>query len=282
MASKHPMLDGNVDVKNYGQINVPMTEQEKNTPIPEPTFTPPPFEMDDDEGEQQTSEQPKEKVKKEPFNEDLEDLTTSEKRKQAESMADMALGVYGYVHQLPEVFAKINESMANEAHLKGEINLYAVITFPDGRKSTIESIIQEYNSEITGAFQLSETFKENVRPYLIRILLKKGIGLTDEEMIAYYVVMDLVETAPKFFQLMKNKNKTFDELKEISKNLRTTGATNVTAPTNTETPPTTENSAPSPLAENETVNVKKDGTVETVQIEEEEAPARRGRKPKEK
>ena len=77
----------------------------------------------------------------------------------------------------------------------------------------------------------------------------------------------------------------YEKLVEISK--RPVGATMPPPPTQqatTEQPQQQQsvNPAPSPLAENETVNVKNDGTVETIQIEEEDEPKRRGRRPKSK
>jgi hypothetical protein len=76
---------------------------------------------------------------------------------------------------------------------------------------------------------------------------------------------------------MKQKKDTFNELKEISKNLRTTGSA-----TATESVKPKENSAPSPLAENEIQNVKNDGSVETILIEEEDEPKSKRGRPKKK
>lgn len=274
--AKNPMLSDDVDVKDYGGINISMTEQEKNTPIPEPSFEAPPFVLDTDE-EDDVVDTKKEKKEREPFNEDLDEMTPTERNKQAEQMANMFIGVYEYLHKFPEGFSKVNEGKAKDMHLKGDINLYARINFPDGTAKTVENVIKEYNSDISGAFTVSEEFKDNVRPILTRILKKKGVGLTDEEMLAYYVVMDLVQKGQIFFQLMKQKKSLIDELKEVSKNLRTTGntaPTTTTAQTKEEKPK--EQSAPSPLADNEAQNVKRDGTVETIHIEEEDAP-RKGR-----
>ena len=270
--ARNPMLEDDVDVKDYGGINIEMTEQEKNTPIPEPTFSPPPFVSDIEDEE--VEEPKKEKKESVPFNDELDGMTPSEKKKQAEQMANMAIGVYEYLHQIPEGISKINEAKVKDMHLKGEINLYATIPI-SGSVTTIENVIKEYNSDIKGAFAVSEEFKENVRPLLTRILQKKGIGLTDEEMLAYYVVMDLVQKGQIFVQLMKQKKDTLNELKEISKNLRTTGSPTAS----TEQPKPKENSAPSPLAENEVQNIKNDGSVETIEIEEEDAPkaSKRGR-----
>jgi hypothetical protein len=263
------MLNDEVDVKNYGGINIEMTDEEKNTPIPEPEFTAPKFSMEDEDEDVVISDTPKKE--KQPFNSELEDLTPNEKKKQAEQMANMAIGVYEYLHQFPEGFSKFNERKVKDLHLKGEINLYATIPL-NGTVTTIENVIKDYNRDITGVFTVSDEFKENVRPLLTRILLKKGVGITDEEMLAYYVVMDLVQKGQIFIQLLNQKKETLQELKDISRNLRTTGSATI----NTESK-VSDNSAPSPLADNEVENIKKDGTVETVEIEEETPKSRRGR-----
>ena len=203
-SSKHPMLSKDVDVKNYGGINIEMSEQEKNSPIPEPAFTPPPFQMDEDEDVAEP-QQTKEKKQQQPFIEELEDMSAGEKKRQADAMADMAIGVYSYLHKAAEGLCKINEDKARESHLKGDINLNAKITYDDGTIRTVEQVIVEYNSGTSDVLTVSQEFKDNVRPLLTRILLKKGIGLTDEEMLAYYVVMDLVQKVPIVIQLASRK-----------------------------------------------------------------------------
>ena len=276
--AKHPMLTNNVDVKQYGGINIPMSEEEKNMSIPEPSFTPPPFTMDDDEEVGESEELKKEKKERQPFNEDLEDLSAKDRKAQAEGLADVIIGVYEYAHQFPEGFVKINKEKAKQAQVKGEINLNAKVRFQDGTEKTIESVIDEYNNDLSGVFVVSQEFKDNVKPLLTRILQKKGVGLTDEEMLAYFVVMDLVQKGTMFYQLIRQKKATFEELKIISKNL---GANGYTAPPQpTAQQPNSEDAAPSPLADNEVENVKKDGTKETVIVEEEEPIRKRGRKPK--
>jgi hypothetical protein len=280
MASKHPMLDGNVDEKDYGKINIAMTEEEKNTPIPEPAYQAPPFVMEEEEEPTATtiSSEPKEKKEREPFNENLDEMSTSEKKKQAESMANMAIDVYSYLNKVVGDLCKINEAKAKEAHINGDINLYATIRFDDGSRSikTIEQIIVEYNSGTSDVLTVSEEFKENVRPLLTRILQKKGIGLTDEELLAYYVVMDLVQKAPVVFQLAKQKKNMYDKLVEISKRPSNT-VVPPSVPT-AEQPPTQQpqqdapksNPAPSPLADSEGGSLT---------IEDDEPKKRRGRKP---
>ena len=276
--ANHPMLYGNVDEKDYGKINIAMTEEEKNTPIPEPAYQAPPFVMEDEEEPTATTStvEPKEKKEREPFNDNLDEMSTSEKRKQAESMANMAIDVYSYLNKVAGDLCKINEAKVKDEHTKGNINLYATIRYDDGSIKTIEQVIVEYNSGTSDVLTVSEEFKENVRPLLTRILQKKGIGLTDEELLAYYVVMDLVQKAPVVFQLAKQKKSMYDKLVEISKRPSNT-VVPPSVPT-TEQPPTQQpqqdapksNPAPSPLADSEGGSLS---------IEDDEPKKRRGRKP---
>jgi hypothetical protein len=274
------MLDGDVDVKNYGQVNVPMTDAEKNSPIPEPSFIPPPFVMDEDEDLESESPKSEKKQQQQPFNDNLDEMSASERTKSAEGMADVAIGLYSMGWKVLGSLTNVNLNKAREDHLEGKINLYSTIVL-NGQPMTVEAAIIVFNKSSDGVFDVSEEFKEAVRPILIRILKKKGIGLTDVEELTFLVVMDIIQKAPAFIQLLKQRNKFYISAKKESINVP---RQSTTPPQQTETPtaaPPNQDAAPSPLADNETLNVKKDGTVETIQIEEEDKP-RRGRKTKPK
>jgi len=254
----HPMLSEEVDVKEYGQVNVNMTEQEKNSSIPEPSFDFPPDFQDEPEFEESQSSPKRERKEQVPFNESMEDMTPTESKKSAEGMAKMAMMVYEYLHKFPNDAVKFNEDKIRVLHNKGDINLSARITLPDNTNPTLEDFIKQYNYGMEGSFTVSQEFKDEVMPLLTRILKKKGVGLTDEEQLAFLVVMDLFQKGNQFFMLYKVKKDTLEQLKDISKSLRTTGATVVTPP-----------SVPKKEDKDEEThieNVKNDGTVEIVEV----------------
>lgn len=251
----HPMLDEEVDVKEYGQVNVNMTEQEKNIPIPEPSFEFPP--EDDDEIE---IDEPKKRERKEqvPFNQEMEDMTPTESKKSAEHMAKMAMMVYKGLHKFPNDWIKISEDKIRDLHNKGEINLNATISLADGSKHTLENFIQNYNSGMEGSFTVSQEFEDEIMPLLTKILKKKGIGLTDEEQLLFLLFMDLAQKGYQFSLLYKVKKDTLEQLKDISKSLRTTGSTVVATPNVTKKEEKEDDT--------HVENVKRDGTVEIIEV----------------
>jgi len=269
---ENPLLNDEVDVKDYGKLNMDLSEEQKNSPIPEPRFTPPPFQFEGEETAQAQQSGGTSKEASGSFNESLEGASDKERKEQAKQLATVVVGVYEYLHKFPNDWSKISEKRAKDLHSKGEINLNAVI--PNGSGLTIKDFIDQFNKESDGVFYVSQEFKDNVIPLLTRILQKNGVGLTDEEMLAYFVVMDLVQKGQLFFSLMESRKETLAELKEISKGIRNNP---------TPSPNAAPKAAESPLQDGTVENVRTDGSVEIVEIED-VTPKKngRGRKPKPK
>ena len=203
-------LDAPVKKRSYTNFNVDNENLQEE--LPEPTFQQPNF--DDFDSENTNSEEPKR-----PFNESYSELDGKEKTMGAEMMAEMTLDLYekgcGFLGKLPE----ISEQKLDRLIAEGEIDANIQIPTESGNVY-VKEFAQEYNSSIKDAFEVSDDFKEKVKPPLIRVFKKRGIGMTDEQLLGYYFVTDLGAKTAQAFMLRKTANSILDSLKENTQAMR--------------------------------------------------------------
>jgi hypothetical protein len=247
---RNDLLEQDVHVKDYGGINIPLTDQQRNTSIPEPDFIPPPFNMDDipngaDVGGNYSQ----------PANsgggEDEED---SPKAIMAEAKMLTSLIINGYeqLNKIGEQMCKINNKKIVEMHEEGKINLYQPL--PIGANGALEYIttyIEQNNSRIDGMLAVSEEFKEGIAPPLNRILAKKGLGASDEQTVLFILGMDLAKKAPVIYEVTKENNKFYKKIVQVydqQKEIIANGFANSIQVVNTNEPPKQTANVVSPLS----------------------------------
>ena len=227
-------LDAPVKQRSYTQHKI-YTDTDVVPDLEEPSFQAPNF----NDFEEASSEEEKEPAK--PFNEAYSELDGKEKTMGAEMMAEMTLDIYekgcGYLGKLPE----ISETKLDKLIAEGEIDPDIQLPTESGNIG-IKDFAVEYNSSIKDAFEVSEDFKNNVRPPLIRVFKKRGIGMTDEQLLAYYFITDLGTKTAQAFMLRKTSNNILDSLKENTMAIKESQRPTAKAPTPTAPAPKKEES----------------------------------------
>jgi hypothetical protein len=227
-------LDAPVKQRSYTQHKI-YADSEVVPDLEEPTFQAPNF-SDFDEPSAEAEKEPAK-----PFNEAYSELDGKEKTMGAEMMAEMTLDIYekgcGFLGKLPE----ISESKLDKLIQEGDIDPDIQLPTESGNLG-VKDFAVEYNSSIKDAFEVSEDFKNNVRPPLIRVFKKRGIGMTDEQLLAYYFVTDLGTKTAQAFMLRKTANNILDSLKENTLAIRESQTTRPNTPTPTPTAPKKEES----------------------------------------
>lgn len=227
-------LDAPVKQRSYTKHKI-YADSEVIPDLEEPNFQAPNFSDFDEVNPDEEKEPTK------PFNEAYSELDGKEKTMGAEMMAEMTLDIYekgcGFLGKLPE----ISESKLDQLISDGEID--PDITLPtENGEIGIKDFAVEYNSSIKDAFEVSEDFKNNVRPPLIRVFKKRGIGMTDEQLLAYYFVTDLGTKTAQAVMLRKTSKNIIDSLKENTNAIRESQRPRPNTPTPTPTPPQREQS----------------------------------------
>lgn len=215
-----------VDEKSYaggGAAVAQQLNQNPNQVFAEPDFAPPPNSGDDSSGDIPTGEEGRgfssnknagdddagrsdgslrDKAKKEfsGFNPQLEEATDAEKKEAAERMADMAIGFYGLGKKGMGSFAKISDKKLRQLQMSGKIDLNVLIEMQNG-SITLRDFASDFNNQVGEAMELSEDFVKSARPPLVRILQKRGHGMTDEQQLGLIVLQDLLMSGMQVFQL---------------------------------------------------------------------------------
>lgn len=225
-------LDAPVKQRPYTQHKI-YADSEVVPDLEEPSFQAPNF-SDFDEA---SPEEEKEPAK--PFNESYSELDGKEKTMGAEMMAEMTLDIYEkgcvFLGKLPEISEQKLDKLIADGDIDGDIQLPT-----EGGDLGVKEFAIEYNSSIKEAFEVTDDFKDKVRPPLIRVLKKRGIGMTDEQLLAYYFVTDLGTKTAQAFMLRKTANNILDSLKENTNAIRENQRPVAKAPTPTPTAPKKE------------------------------------------
>jgi hypothetical protein len=198
-------LDAPVKQRSYTQHK--MGDAQEMGELEEPSFQRPSFADLDGTAEEEASEPER------PFNPSYNELDGKEKTMGAEMMAEMTLDIYEkgcfYLGKIPE----ISEGKIDKLIAEGEIDPSIQLQTEAGAMP-IKEFAVEFNDSIKEAFLVSDEFKEKVKPPLIRVFKKRGIGMTDEQLLAYYFVTDLGAKGAQAFMLRKTTNSIIDSLRE--------------------------------------------------------------------
>lgn len=218
-------LDAPVKQRSYTQHHV--TDVEAMGDLEEPTFQPPSFnDFEEGDGGEPEPERP--------FNQAYSELDGKEKTMGAKMMAEMTLDLYekgcGLLGKLPE----ISEGKLDRLIAEGEIDPNLEIPTEAGSLG-VKEFASEYNDSIKDAFSVSDEFKEKVKPPLERVFKKRGIGMTDEQLLMYYFATDFGAKGVQAFMLRKTANGILDSLRENTLAIREQNAYRTT-PTPTPTP----------------------------------------------
>jgi len=135
---------------------------------------------------------------------------------------------------------------------RGELNPRVRIPIDaSGGSLSVQDFVTEFNEQTSEAISTSSEFKTEVRPAMVRVFEKRGIGMTDEQFLMYKFGSDMVMKGAVVVQLRSQINSMLDLMKDLSNQQGATAATPPPQPTPTqEAAPTPE---PTPTPEPEAV-----------------------------
>jgi hypothetical protein len=227
-------LDEPVNEKRYTQPNVNSEGVDFSKPISEPSFAPPPMEKRNIESNEFHEK------KREPINPEMKSIPKKETEMAAGHAAKLIIQGYEWAHLLANKGLQISEKRLIKLQAEGEINLNAMIDYDYGRKMRAGEFFQEYNQQVEGLLSVSEEFKEEVTPVLERVLAKRGIGMTDEQLLMFMFGKDIASKSLIFFQQKAQLNYMIESIKQAT----TSQYVQTAPPPPPPPPPTPQQSAP--------------------------------------
>jgi len=213
-------LAENVQEKNYSAPNAPVD----NSPIPEPSFTPPSFakqkdffnpESEDEDGtakvETAAEDAPKAsrpspappRKERTPIDPGYNEMSGAEKKRGAEGMANAFIQGYSILCKQGAKWVMIKPEKVQRLVMEGKINADVMYQMPGGVMATAPDIINSYNAEMSEVMEVSDEFVDQVRPLLVRIFMKRGLGMSDEAQLMWIVGQDIFSKGVILFQIKK-------------------------------------------------------------------------------
>jgi hypothetical protein len=202
-------LDESVNEKPYTTPNVNTSNVDLNAPIEEPRFAAPPIDTKNIKSE---SKQPK----PDPINPEMRNLGKKDTDLAASHMAKLILQGYEWMHDLGNKGLKVSERKLNKLQADGEINLNAMIEYDYGKNIRAGDFFIEYNQQVENVLKVSPEFKEEVTPILEKVLAKRGVGMTDEQMLMFLFGKDIAAKSMMFFQQKTQINMMIASIKEAT------------------------------------------------------------------
>ena len=191
-------------------------------PIPEPQFQAQPTQPMNNFGDSKFSSQPQangstSQSGSQPINPDFQEMPNAEKDAAAEQAAEMVLSLYGGLKAAAPKLIIITERRLKKMEKEGLINLSVPLQKSpnDPSRVSILDLVKQFNASVAEGYTVTQEFKDQVRPVLIRVLRKKGIGLTDEQFLIFAFGQDLIQTAFHLIDGYRQRNEVIDQLKSI-------------------------------------------------------------------
>jgi hypothetical protein len=241
--SYNPFLE-NVSEKPYTNLSVGVSEQQMNTAIPEPTFTPRSVNMGENPYDNLGGDSSSSggsgggKSTSPPINPSMNEVNDSEKKLGAQHMAKLLVDGYEQLHVFANKSLQFNEKKLRKLVSEGEIDLGVQIPYEYDKYISAGEFIQEFNDQNKDTLTVSREFKKEVTPVLTRVLEKRGASLTDEQYLGFIVGKDVVVKAFIVAQVRSTMNDVINVIKEYTIAIKENGA-----PT---PPPRPQQQAPTP------------------------------------
>lgn len=146
------------------------------------------------------------------------ELPDKDKLAAAEATADMILTIYCQVKaQIPN-WISISEKKLNKLQKEGLINLKLNIQASPYSPEVISvgAFIQNFNTTLFPPFQTNPQFIEQIKPPLVRILLKNNAVMSDDSIVIFFLIQDAVGVVVNVVQCMGQRNEMLDHLKTLT------------------------------------------------------------------
>jgi hypothetical protein len=214
---------------DYNPFNESVVERDYATPKPasglideleEPSFVPPSYEDIIQERQEQEATGINDTFDN-PFdnpNPAMNDLDNKDKKIACESLVDTVLDAYEQAHRYAQYVVKVDEETLMQKQAEGKIDLSMQIPVSEtGDTMSVAEFVAQYNEQGANAIKYDKDFGIKVRPAMIRVFMKRGWGMTDEQFLLYMFGKDIAIKVGIMFQLKKTINGTLEMIEKMHK-----------------------------------------------------------------
>lgn len=172
--------------------------------IEEPTFIPPSYEDIVQERENEKQDEFEKDNVFDNINPAMNDLSEADKRIACESLVDTCLDAYEQLHTYAQMFVKVSEETMLEKQAENKIDISEQIPISEnGDTMSIGEFVSQFNDQSSQALKYDKEFGYKVRPAMVRVFIKRGWGMTDEQFLLYMFGKDIAVKVSLVYQLNK-------------------------------------------------------------------------------
>jgi hypothetical protein len=149
------------------------------------------------------------------------ELPKKEQKIAAETMANAAIDGYSRLCKFFNGLILISPKKIDRAIVKGEIDANLALPMAiDGAEQHVplNNFIAGYNEQLNGVLEVTDEFKNEFKPVLVRVLMKNNIGMTDEQNLLYQLAIDAGLKASIAYKISQQNRELLKTFKELSSN----------------------------------------------------------------
>lgn len=143
--------------------------------------------------------------------------TPEEIRTEAEQMVAMLIRGYEKLHGFGRWAGKIDNSMLINQHLAGKIDLNLMLPLSNKGPVPVSGFFNNYNASIDENIVVTDKFKEEIKPPLVRIAIKREWALGDELFVLFLLSEDLATKISMLIGLKKAANSVLEACYSLMK-----------------------------------------------------------------
>ncbi len=183
--------------------------------IPQPVVNPLPLDIlqEKEKIDETKSDDKKEKEPTKKINPDMDDLSPSQRRKNAEQDADAIITTYSnFLPVVPKWMAKFDMDKLQKLEMKGEVSLSMPI-MEDG--TTIRMYCEGVNNKADELFVVTTDMKNAIKEPLVEVMLEKGFAMTPMQRLAKVLVEHALQFGAMGFQMMMEGRNAITQFKDF-------------------------------------------------------------------
>ena len=118
----------------------------------------------------------------------------------------------------PYKMVKVDDDVLIEKQTQGKLDLQETIPIDEnGNTLTVAEFFGQYNKQSEQALKYDKEFGYKVRPAMVRVFMKKGWGMTDEQFLAIQFGKDILTKTMIVYSLKKTLNNTISTLEKAGR-----------------------------------------------------------------
>jgi hypothetical protein len=130
-------------------------------------------------------------------------------------MVEAVLDTYDTLKSLSAKLGQMDEKKVQKMINEGKIDRNRRITIDEyGNSVSVMDFVRSYNAQVSQAVEPDPAFRKSVKPPMVRVFMKKGWGMTDEQFLLFAFGKDVSLTAVSLIGLKKGMNDILASIQE--------------------------------------------------------------------